>query len=246
MISILHPSRSRPEKSLAVIKKWIALANIPGDIEVVLSIDNDDPLQKKYLALYSEEWENHHRHPCGPRIVYEINANRSAVDAINNAAKACTGNILIVVSDDTDCPNDWDDSIIAAGAGKTDWILKCSDGGTQNWIITMPVMDRAYYNRFGYVYFPDYLHMFCDTDLTAVADLLGRLIHSDTCFNHDHYSKSPDRAKDAVSEKADSTWDQGKTLFLSRVKNNFGLVDPPGGITDPTYLAWIQREMKNQ
>jgi glycosyltransferase involved in cell wall biosynthesis len=236
MISILHPSRQRPGKSRATILKWIDRAVHKDQLEINVSLDSDDPLLSAYLI----------QGPTGAKTKTHVNENRSAIDAINHAAKLATGDIFIVVSDDTDCPDGWDEKLLASVAGKTDWILKCSDGGTQNWIITMPVMDRTYYNRFGYVYFPDYMHMFCDTDLTAVADLMGRLIYSDICFNHDHYSKSPDRAKDAVSEKADSTWDQGKTLFLNRVKNNFGLVDPPGGITDPTYLAWIQREMKNQ
>lgn len=167
--------------------------------------------------------------------------NRSAVDAINNAAKIAKGDILIVLSDDFDCPDNWGAQIIEATQGKTDWILKTPDG-IQDWIITMPIMDRAYYNRFGYVYYPEYLHMFCDTELSCVADLTARKIEANIPFQHNHYSTGRGQ-KDEVSIKADKTWDQGEKLFIERYKKNFGLIDPPGKIQSQTYMNWIKQKI---
>lgn len=225
MISILHPSRSRPEKAFKTARKW--LDNAGCDIEYILSLDSDE----KYMADYVRMFNNRQT----------INPNRSAIDAINNAAKVATGNILIVLSDDFDCCPLWGKQILDATQGKSDWILKTLDG-IQKWIITMPIMDRAYYNRFGYIYFPDYLHMFCDTELSCVADLTGRKIEANIQFVHNHYSVGK-AIKDAVSEKADRTWAQGEKLFLERYKKNFGLIDPPGKIESPEYLNWIKGKL---
>lgn len=100
-------------------------------------------------------------------------------------------------------------------------------------------MDRVYYNRFGYVYHPDYLHMFCDTEISCVADLTDRRINLDMKFLHLHYSIGQSK-KDSISEKADKTWSQGEDLFLKRLSNMFGLTDTPGKITDQSYLNWAK------
>lgn len=227
LISIIHPSRNRPEKSWKTINKW--LANAGCDIELIVSIDRTDPQIGEYLKLYPG---------C------EVNENRSAVDAINNGAKIAKGDILIVVSDDTDCPVNWGQKIIQATQGKRDWILKVNDG-IQRWIITMPVMDRAYYNRFGYIYYPDYLHMFCDCELAHVADLLGRTIkREDLHFPHLHYSVTRQK-KDDVTIKADLTWEQGKKLYLKRMKESFGLqnVDVMA-ISDLSHQRWLKKNFR--
>jgi glycosyltransferase involved in cell wall biosynthesis len=229
MISILHPSRQRPDKSLHTLTKW--LNNAKTKVEVIISLDEDDPT----LGVY--EMNN------TDNVKIIINPNRSAVDAINNAAKAATGDIFIVVSDDTDCPQGWDQKIINATEGRTDWILKCPDG-IQKWIITMPVMDRIYYNRFGYIYYPEYKHMFCDTDMTCVADLLCRRMDVHVPFPHLHYSAGKG-TKDVLNERCDATWEQGEKLFIERAKQNFGIKpeDVKGQITDHGYRRWMKTKL---
>lgn len=226
-ISILHPSRSRPEKSKQTIKKWIANADRPELLETIVSIDSSDPKRLDYDLIYLGNW-----------VI--INNNKSAVDAINRAAEVCTGDIMIVVSDDTDCFDGWDTALREVCKGKSDFILKCKDG-IQDWIITMPVMDRVYYNRFGYVYYPEFKHMFCDTFLTCVADLTGRKIECDLLFPHRHYSVGQSQ-KDDVSIKADSTWQHGEKLFFELASKNF-LLKPEevkGRITSQQYINWMK------
>lgn len=207
------------------LQNWIK-RSINGYFEIILSLDMDDPTLDEYFELFQDV-----------NAIRLVNRNRSAVDAINNAAKVARGNIFIVVSDDFDCPERWDERILQATEGKEDFIIKTQDG-IQKWIITMPIMDRAYYNRFGYIYFPEYKHMFCDTEISCVADMLGRKIDLDILFPHNHYSIGKS-IKDEVSEKADKTWAQGEALFIDRAANNFGLKDFPGKITNREYLNWL-------
>lgn len=167
--SIIHPSRNRPDKSRETFKKWFERAD-SNDYQWITSLDQDDPTLKHYDYV----------NPL-------ISNNRSCVDAINNAAKIAIGNIFIVVSDDTDCPNGWDSKLKNEIGNKSDFLLKVDDG-IQNYICTMTVMDRTYFQRDNYIYHPEIKHQFADTYLTCVADIRGRLIHSKLKFYHNHYS----------------------------------------------------------
>src|SRR5688572_66328 len=105
-IQIIHPSRSRPGKSFETISKWIRRTVDPGNIFVIVSLDHDDPLEYEYEKIY--------RTNTGFHWWMFSNTNRSAVDAVNKAANEKLGDILIVVSDDTDCPNHWDKILLDA------------------------------------------------------------------------------------------------------------------------------------
>jgi len=226
IISLIHPSRGRAERAREVATKWINSAGV--DVEYIISVDIDDPKLKDYDRLFKDH-------------IILTGQNRSAIDAINSAAAISTCRIIVVMSDDFDCPENWGDQLIKLTTGKSDWIAKTYDG-IQKWIITLPIMDREYYNRFGYVYHPEYRHMFCDTEMTCVADLTGRKIELPIKFSHDHYSTGRTK-KDAINERADKTWEQGEKLFIERYKNNFGLIDPPGKIQSPEYLNWIKGKL---
>lgn len=238
MISILHPSRSRPRKALETFHKWTCRSG--REERYLLSLDKDDPCLEEYLNIFPDYFSLVNTSNNSKILV---NSNRSAVDAINNAAQQAYGT-MIVVSDDTEPCNNWHYEIEQIARNNHDWILKTYDG-IQPWIITMPIMDRTYYNRFGYIYHPDYQHMFCDTELTCVADLTGRKITSDILFKHNHYSVTNEQP-DSVNKKADATWAQGEKLFLERYKRNFDLKpeDIKGNIQDNGMINWLQNKAR--
>jgi len=202
-ISLLHPSRQRVSLALQTALKWLNHAtNSTTEIEYILSIDESDPKCDEYRMIFNRN---------------------SAIEAINNAAKVCTGDLLIVVSDDFDCPANWDRLLYAYLHDKQDFIVKVDDG-IQKFIITIPIMDRTYYNRFGYMYFPGYSHMFCDSELSSVAYMLDRCIKLDLMFKHNHYIVGGAQ-RDEIYEKNDKTWKQGENLFHQRKLINFGLTE---------------------
>lgn len=211
-ISLLHPSRGRAEKSLKTLINWLQKASNISNIEHVISIDYDDDEINKYIVNYANS----------PKTNVVISNNNNLVEAANNGAKICTGDLLILISDDFDCPENWDLLLLDAVKDKKDFVLKTYDG-IQKWIVTLPIMDRIYYEKQGYLYYPEYQHMFSDTDMTHKADLEGKLIiRNDLVFTHNHYSVGKSE-KDCVNTKADLTFQQGEKVYLERVKNNFGL-----------------------
>ncbi len=189
--------------------KWLTSAKDRQNIQYILSIDTTDDTLQEYKELMPNDVE------------YVISDNKTAIQAINNAALRAENDLFIVVSDDFDCMYHWDAALIEALDGKSDFVVK-TDDGAQPWIITLPIMDKVYYQRFGYIYNPEYKHMFCDTEMTHVGELLNKKIHLPLVFRHNHYTSGA-MTKDAINEKNDSTWAQGESIYLKRVMSNFDL-----------------------
>lgn len=208
------------------------------DMELIVSVDDNDPQIDQYKHFYSSgRFSN-------PNVKLIVNKNRSAVDAINQAAKVSQGDVLIVVSDDTDAIKSWDRIISQAVGTHKDFVLKVNDG-IQDWIVTMPIMDRVYYERFGYVYYPEYQHMFCDTHLTHVADALGKLIiRNDITIPHLHYSTQRTE-RDEVTKKADNTFNEGRNIYLRLLRQNL-LLDRSVDIWSLSKQAKVHLNWLNQ
>jgi hypothetical protein len=212
-ISIIHPSKGRPEIAYRTIQKWLAYADM--DVEYILSVDTEDV----YWYFAGGEY-----FIMNKKIKMIHNKNKSAIEAINKAAEIVTGDLFIVVSDDFTCSRNWCSKLLRLVGDRTDFIVKTRDG-IQKTLITLPIMDRKYYNRFGYIYHPEFLHMHCDEEMTIVAHMLGRVIDIDMTFEHMHYSVGKSR-KDAINERNDSTWAHGQATLDRHALNNFGIENP--------------------
>lgn len=200
----IHPSRHRAHQALLTRAKWLERCN--WRVEYVFSFDIGDdtiPIGVKGLRL----------------------PNKTAIEAINNAAAQTEWDVLIVVSDDfSEPPLNWDLLLQKELQGKSDFVVKTKDG-IQKLLVTMPIIDRVWYERYGYVYQKDFAHMYADQELTAVAIMTGKYLKSDLSFPHLHYStgRSP---KDALNDKNDATYPQGLEVFNRHLAENFGIANP--------------------
>lgn len=212
-ISIIHPTR-RPQQAFDTCFRWLFNADMKHVLEYIVAVDdtdfNDYHTFKKNIDYDGLQ-------------IFRSNS-KNAIQAINNAAQVARGDLFVVVSDDFNCPNAWDTLLVNELFGKEDFLLK-TDDGLQPTLVTLPILDRKYYDRFGYIYYPSYSHMWSDTEMTAVALMTGRYLKSDLKFPHDHYSTGRSQ-KDEVNVKADATWHQGEELFKTRLRFNFGIEKP--------------------
>lgn len=201
-----------------VANKWTK--NAQNDLQYIISIDSTDPQLKRYQDLFNQFV----LFSLDDDTELLISDNKSAIEAVNVGAKKAKNELLIVVSDDFDCFPNWDIWLTDMLKDKEDFIVKTYDG-IQKTLITLPIMDRKYYNRFGYIYYPEYQHMFCDTEMTDVGHLLNKVIDLNDPnhpFLHKHYTAGF-MQKDETNEKNDSTWNQGEALYNARKEFNFGL-----------------------
>lgn len=204
MISLIHPSRSRPEKALETFKNWINKASGEHHIEYILSIDDNDPHKEKYLQLF----DNAYVHP-----------NDCVVQAANNGAANSTGEILVYLSDDFDCPQNWDQLIVnklSMPQHDEKVILHVNDGlqPMTNAVLTIPIMTRALYKELGYFFYQEYKSMWCDVDLYMTTKQF-LVAAPEIVFPHMHHSRGH-CTNDETYRRSEQNWHQGLEIYNRR------------------------------
>jgi hypothetical protein len=209
MISLIHPSRGRPQKSFDNAIEWIAKAGC--EVELIVSIDTTDDCAGLYVGMYKS-------------VKVLIKDNKSVVEATNHAAKEASGDILIYLSDDFKCPDNWAVSVeneFKKYVGPT--LLKVYDKlqAFNIPVLTIPIMNRALYERLGYFFHPDYKSMFVDEHLYWVCKKLHALKMAPHLeFPHEHVSIGKAKDDDTYRNSA-KNWSQGQALFAKHKAEGF-------------------------
>ncbi len=228
VISLIHPSRGRAKKSFETANKWMersglvyGVSGVYDEIELIIATDESDPQLKEYRDLYLLKGSpkiHGGNGLIGIGYIYTWD-NKSVVEATNNAAKVARGNILIYLSDDFDCPENWGALVLKEFEGEERPLLVKVDDMLQKFdvpVLTIPIMNRALYERLKYFWHPEYKSMFVDEDLYWTTRKLGALKFAPHLkFEHQHVSigKAPDDETYRASAK---NWDQGKAVFAKR------------------------------
>ena len=224
-ISLLHPSRHRAATADATIAEWLGRRSGLHPIEYIISIDASD----RQIPEYRRVAERH-----GARLI--INRNRNSVQACNQAALVATGDLLVMVSDDFGCPSSWDDALVRTLGERRDVAVFVDDscGGRT---MTLPIVDRAYYERTGYLLHPDYVHLFCDNDLEEVSRRLGKTIDAKhLVFPHRHYTVGA-APYDPTYHHSGKSWGRDELLFAQRRVRDFDL--RPTTFRDVVTCGWL-------
>jgi hypothetical protein len=161
-----------------------------------------------------------------------VGRNRSIVDAVNHAAALSRGDLLVVVSDDFGCPPSWDLSLEAVVGARRNVAVLVDDAAASQ-IMTLPIVDREYYESCGFIYYPGYISMFCDDDLTEQARQTGRLIDArHLTFPHRHFVTGA-APVDATYERQGRglAWLEGRRVLARRRATKFGAAPPTASLT---------------
>lgn len=213
-ILVKLPTRERPERFREVLGGWVRNCKRPERVTWLFSFDMDDPSMEGFDDL-----------PENSIVVY--GASNSKVHAINRDIPQVKTpwDVLLVLSDDMHCArSDWDEAI-EADIDSPDQLLWYYDG-KQEHICTLPLMTRVYYDRFGYVYHPDYLSVFCDNEQTDVAQQLGLLKYISTPLAvHVHPANFTGVLKDALYERNETgkIWKRDQSTWKNRKARNYFL-----------------------
>lgn len=221
-ISLIHPSRGRPDKAHSTAKSWIENAGVETDY--ILSVDDNDSMLDIYSLIYlRSDMDGSFIAGSSTKLVRK---NSSVVEATNRAAKETTGDILIYLSDDFKCFPNWGPAVIKEFEGVTEPQLIKVDDMLQPFhvpVLTIPIMNRALYERLGYFWHPEYKSMFVDEDLYWTAKKLGALkMCPHLKFEHQHVSVGKAQDDETYRNSA-KNWDQGKALFAKRKAAGFPL-----------------------
>lgn len=202
-ISLIHATRGRPEMVASCHEGWLATASDKSSIEYIISVDSDDP-KIAYV-------------PGAKTIIGEP---LGSTPAYNRGLYASSGDVVIAVMDDLLPPAGWD-KVVAKRFGDLSLplLLHVSDGTgvnpTKPWLLTVQIGTRAWFKKAGYMFFPEYRHLFADEDLSRKAYREKSVIEStDICFKHnwvgDHFDET------ASANYAPAKWREGYELLCRR------------------------------
>lgn len=197
------------------------------------SILNKIANREDYHILISVDKDDHSMYPLpvlDGNHTFVVGNSKNKIDAINRDINEFDYDfdILINMSDDMIfTKKGFDDIIRAEFYNDYNQYIHFNDGNQKSNVCTMHIVGRDYYNRFKYIYHPDYISLWCDVENDIVAKQLGCYKYMGDnlqLFRHLHpaWGLAP---QDALSIKTEdrALWIADEITFNKRKIKNFGL-----------------------
>ena len=164
-----YATRSRPDLFDRGMRSIIDNCN-SNNYVILVSVDGDDTSMRKEFFNTKEY----------PNTIVKVGTSENKIDAINRDMDMVSDwDILVNMSDDMVFTlKGFDNEIRESFEDLHDYSINLAQclhfpDGNRSDLITMAIMGREYYNRFGYIYHPDYKSLWCDNEMTDVAKMLG-------------------------------------------------------------------------
>ena len=220
-ILIQFPVRNRFAKFCSTIDQYIQKASSENELIYNISIDDDDTeITEQKIKEYLKKY---------PKVNYiiSVNKNTSKVQAINRVPENIVFDVLLLASDDMIPKVMRYDLYISKYMQMkyphTDGVLWFFDG-YQKRLNTLCILGKKYYDRFGYIYNPNYTSLWCDNEFMDVANILKKQTYIDTCIiKHEHWANNKQLKKDPLYIKNDESADLDKSIYLHRKAHNFDI-----------------------
>lgn len=211
-----YPSRSRPEKFFAGLDNILAMAKHDNYLIIPTLDDNDHAITAAFRAKLAA---------YGPKVKPIFGRSTSKIHAVNRDMPTDAWDIVIATSDDMEFTEPGFDMQIIQNMEMlfpdTDGVLHYPDGFAHGDILSLPVIGRKYYDRFGYIYHPSYQSLFCDEEAIAVARSMGKLASLETnLFRHNHPTWGSGKM-DAQYKYTEGFHAVDKRTFQRRQQRNF-------------------------
>ena len=215
------PTRSRPQKIMSTLTQYMKLANHPEQLGIVVSCDETDTTMSRNLV--QEEIHRILKNTAFHKIF--TSPNRSKIEACNANMNEIEWewDIVVLVSDDM-IPQiqGYDDVIrnhMMAKFPDTDGILWCNDGTQSEKLNTLSILGRKMYQRFGYIYNPEYKSLFCDTEFTDLCkgDLKEKCTYIPYCIiRHEHPGTGFAQNMDSLYQHNQKFWNEDMYTYIRR------------------------------
>ena len=220
-ILIKFPTRGRPEKFFSTFNLYHNMCSDIENIIFLVSIDEDDESMNNINVLnFLSNFRN---------TVVIKGSSKSKIDAVNRDIEKIVDSwdILLLASDDMIPQIIGYDNIIRDNMSfnypDNDGILWFNDGFQGNRLNTLCILGKKYYERFNYIYHPDYKSCWSDNEFMMVGNILKKQSYIDqVIIKHEH----PDwgyGSADFVHHKNVEDWGHDHYTYQIRSSNNFYL-----------------------
>ena len=208
-ISLLCPSRGRPNDMERLIKSVAATATEPSRVEIMLYVDDDDPEKINYLV-------SHKNLSTDPKVGRLLNVDLLVDEPLTTPlinyilADRAQGDILVITNDDQIfVDNNWDVRIDEEAAKFPDdiYCMWFNDGRYQEKICTFPILSRKWVDTLGYIEPFLFEHFNCDLWTWQIGQMIDRLHYiPDILVEHLH----PDTGKAEADETTERNLKGGR------------------------------------
>jgi hypothetical protein len=198
-----------------MVRQWLQTAADRSNFEVIITVDAGDTASFNAAVQAQRTLGDV---PC--TVAVQESAPFNCVKGWNLAASLAKGKVLIAISDDFMPIKQWDARLLAVS--DPGWIdrpsvVMVNDCYTSD-LCTLSIITKARYDQLGYLFYPGYESMFCDTELTyhAIQDgILIRALH--LAFVH-HHPDNEMRNRDGVDlvHSSSARYASGGELFKCR------------------------------
>ena len=216
-------TKNRPNKFLKVLNNLLDnISSIDNSI-ILISIDEDDEsMNNDYIFnLIKNHIHSNILNIYTSKSIGKIDATNRDIEKIQD------WDIVVNIADDFEFISFGFDDVIRNNMlnhyPNLDGVLHFPDGVHNEIFCTHPVIGRNYYNRFNYIFNPQYKSLYCDNEFTDVARLLNKITYVPYQFyKHIHPSFDLTTA-DELYFRNESYFDVDKELYFNRKKINFGI-----------------------
>ena len=217
---IKFPTRNRKTKFLTTLRKYYNFLSKKNDVTFLITIDEDDlEMNNDFVKEILNTYDN---------LIYFYGDSKTKVEAINkDIEKIEDWDIVLLASDDMiPAVKGYDDIIINEMKNNfpdTDGVIWFNDGYQGNKLNTLSILGKKYYERFGYIYNPEYKSVWSDNEFMLVANILGKQKYFDNVIiKHEH----PDWGfgnRDHIHQDNMKNESSDKDIFIKNKSINFGL-----------------------
>jgi hypothetical protein len=218
-ILIKFPTRGRSDKFFNVLDIYYQLSDNNDNITFQITIDTDDETMNNNIVLSKlNSYKN---------LNYTLGVSKNKIDAVNRDIIIGDWDIILLASDDMIPKVKGYDDIIRNKMTElypdTDGVLWFNDGNQGDKLNTLCILGKMYYERFNYIYHPDYTSLWADNEFMDVANLLNKQTYfNDVIIRHEH----PDVGlgqRDFVHFDNIKFDYIDKEIYLKRKSNNFNI-----------------------
>ena len=218
---IKFPTRGRKDKFFSTLDKYYEYCKNIDNMDFLISLDEDDNEMNTTEVL--KKLSNY------KNIKVVVGLSKSKIDAVNRDLNNYNKHwdVVLLASDDMiPTIKGYDDIIrdnMMFNYPDTDGILFFNDGFQGNKLNTLCILGKKYYERFNYIYHPDYKSCWSDNEFMVVGDKLKKQSYIDiVIIRHEH----PDWGYgniDYVHNNNVKDWHHDNNVYKIRESNNFYL-----------------------
>lgn len=216
------PSRGRPERFFKALDSIVNNLATPYAYHISCTLDEDDPtMNNPHTKEKIEQYKN-------TSISWGL--SKSKIDAVNRDMPDIEWDILVVFSDDMRFTCYGFDEMIRQemlqNFPDTDGYLHFPEKDSMAALCVLTIMGRKYYNRFLYVYHPEYKSLWADNEQMEVAKKLNKYAYIYyIVFEHRNpaYHEYNEEKDEMFLEQQNIGWTIDHETYIKRKAKNFDL-----------------------